>query len=285
MHSRPLSISTTEHSTGRPSDIPPASQRSIEELIALAIACDATMPALLFFDDESIVDCISLESDDPVAELYCRTVPDAIKTVGLCAHASVTSLNPTPQDNAPTTVFHIVQRSGTSATVLVSESEVRWFGPTMQPQQGRVPDSCRRLLQLTTTVPSATMTDFVIAAWLEVLIRHALTHPTVEWETIVELHPAGSSVPPIATPSSVAEATRSLGAALDWDRFRLVIATVGGFPFGDNACEIANWMDSGMFSRWAMESLPTRSEALGILESTLGPATFDRLWATLRLCD
>jgi hypothetical protein len=34
-----------------------------------------------------------------------------------------------------------------------------------------------------------------------------------------------------------------------------------------------------------MELLPSRSDALDILESVIGPATFDRLWATLRLCD
>lgn len=128
------------------------------------------------------------------------------------------------------------------------------------------------------------MIDFVIAAWLEVITRHALATPALSWEDIVGLHPVTQMNPPTATPSSMADATRTLGAALDWERFRSVIAAVGGFPFGDDAQRVAEWMDDGMFSRWAMELLPTQTEALRILDACLGPSAYDRLWATISLC-
>jgi hypothetical protein len=64
-----------------------------------------------------------------------------------------------------------------------------------------------------------------------------------------------------------------------------VITAVGGFPFGDSGKKTAAWMDTGMFSRWAMDSLPSRSDAFDLLDAALGPATFDRLWATVQLCE
>lgn len=258
---------------------------SIEDLVAIAKSRPGQQPSLLFFTDTGLSDCSELVTDDPVASLYCRVAPDDVTGIGLCSPATVSSMNGAAINDVAATVIHIVQRSGQSVTVLFSGEDIRWFGPTHQVQHGRVPDSCRRLLGLTTAPPSESMTTFVISAWLEVLTRHALDKPDIDWESIVALHPAHNLAPTPATPSTLAAATRSLGTSLNWERFRCVIATVGGFPFGDNATEIAQWMDEGMFSRWAMELLPSRTDALDILESIIGPATYDRLWATLRLCD
>ena len=102
---------------------------------------------------------------------------------------------------------------------------------------------------------------------------------------IVALHPACNSIDEAATPTAIAQATQALGHSLDWERFRRVITAVGGFPFGDSGKKTAAWMDTGMFSRWAMDSLPSRSDAFDLLDAALGPATFDRLWATIRFCE
>lgn len=257
----------------------------INALVNLSKSRAGERPTLLFFTDTDLIDCAELVADDPVASLYGRVAPDDVTAIGLCSPATVSSNNGAAINDVAATVIHIVQRSGQSVTVLFSDDDIRWFGPTHQRQHGRVPDSCRRLLGLNTAPPSESMTTFVISAWLEVLTRHALDKPDIDWESIVALHPAHTLAPTPATPSTLAAATRSLGTTLNWERFRCVIATVGGFPFGDNATEIAQWMDEGMFSRWAMELLPSRTDALDILESIVGPATYDRLWATLRLCD
>ena len=257
----------------------------IELLAVLALDARRDRPVLLHFDDDGIIDRRDLLADDPVASLYGETAPDRASAVGLCSPASVS-----PTHNAATpleadTVVHVVHRSGLAVTALLSDDGPRWFGPTHQPQHGRVPDTCRRLLRLETAPPTEPMTNFVISAWLELVLRRALEHPGLDWPAIVALHPAATSCPSPVTPSTLAAATISLGTALQWERFRRVIATVGGFPFGENASELAHWMDAGMFSRWAMECVLTRHAALDILESTIGPAVYDRLWATLRLCE
>ncbi len=257
----------------------------LDSFVELSIQLASSAPSLLTFTDSNLVDRVELDPDDPVPSLVGRHVALDITAVAFCAPATVTSDdNPSPP-SIEQTVVHAIHRSGVAITVLSTAETVRTFGPTTNPQQGRVPDACRRILGLRTTAPEDSMTDFVIAAWLEVIARYAVKTPGLSWPEVVALHPAQSSVGSDSTPAEVAEATECLGRSLDWERFRNVIATVGGFPFGDSAKETAAWMDAGMFSRWAMDLLPSRPEALDLLEAVLGPSTFDRLWATVRFCE
>ncbi|CAB4598504.1 unannotated protein [freshwater metagenome] len=257
----------------------------LEPFVERTLRRPVEQPTFLSFDDIDLVAHDELDADDPVRSLLCRTVDDHITAVGICAPASTSKPGHASIESADQTVVHIVHRSGTALTVLSEQGSVRTFGPTTEPQHGRVPDACRRILGLPTAPPTDSMTDFVIAAWLEIIARVALQTPELSWHDIVALHPAGSSVVEPTTPTAIAHATKDLGRSLQWERFRKVIATVGGFPFGDSAMETAAWMDAGMFSRWAMDSLPSRSDAFDLLEAVLGPATFDRLWATIRFCE
>ncbi len=261
---------------------------AVETLAQLTLDLESLSPNIALFityTGDVITEIHQLDSTDPVTALLGRSAADSITAVGVRAPAEIT--NPTNEGTFPAhhTVVHVVSRNGCAVTVLGDEADSRWFGPTMSPQQGRVPDACRRTLGLPTSPPTEPMTNFVVAAWLEVIVRHALHQPGLEWSHIVGLHPAGTSAEWPVTPATLAEVTRSLGTSLDWERFRRVIATVGGFPFGDDATKLAAWMDCGMFSRWAMESLPDRADLIDALEAVLGPATFDRLWATVRFCE
>lgn len=260
-----------------------------EGVDVLDLATDiATMnistPTFLTVDRTGKLERMDLHSEDPVEQLFGIVVQRSVNAVGICAPAMVTTAEQKLETGTDHVVIHVVNRHGTSVTTLTTGSDSRRFGPNTDPQTGRVPDTCRRVLGLPTCPPTDSMTDFVLAAWLEVIARHALDRPGLEWSDITGLHPATHCVPAPITPTALAKATLDLGTSLDWDRFRRVIAKVGGFPFGDNAIEIAAWMDDGMFSRWAMDSIPTCNEALDLLEAVLGPATFDRLWATVRLC-
>ena len=265
---------------------PPAGEGAdVLDLAKFIASMHIPTPTFLTFDRSGQLEKSELHSEDPVAQLFGIIVPASVHTVGICAPATVTTAEWTPELGTEHLVIHVVNRDGVSVTTLTFGSYSRWFGPNTDPQRGRVPDACRRVLGLPTCPPVDSMTDFVLAAWLEVVTRHALDRPGLEWSDIIGLHPASHCVSAPITPTALANATLDLGSSLDWDRFRRVIATVGGFPFGDNATEIAAWMDDGMFSRWAMESIPTHDEALHLLEAVLGPGTFDRLWATVRLCE
>lgn len=263
----------------------PTTHIDLDVFVDLSLTSTAMIPTFFAFDDSNVVERVELDQADPIPSLFGRQVAAEISAVGVCAPATVSRAADPPGLPAEHTVVHVLHRTGVAITVLSDVPSSRKFGPTAEPQQGRVPDACRRILGLPTSPPTETMTAFVVAAWLEVVTRHALATPELNWDDIITLHPACNSVACPTTPSALAEATRSLGCALDWERFRKVIATVGGFPFGDEAKETAAWMDAGMFSRWAIDSLPTPSDAFTVLEAVLGPATFDRLWATIRLCE
>jgi hypothetical protein len=257
----------------------------LESLVDHLLRRSFDQPMFLTFDETCLVAQVPLNADDPVPSLFCRSVDTRISAVGIYAPATLSGSIDTSIVSADQTVVHIVHRSGNALTALSQLESVRTFGPTTEPQHGRVPDACRRILGLATAPPTDSMTDFVIAAWLEVISRVALQHPGITWSDIVALHPACNSIDEAATPTAIAQATQALGHSLDWERFRRVITAVGGFPFGDSGKKTAAWMDTGMFSRWAMDSLPSRSDAFDLLDAALGPATFDRLWATIRFCE
>ena len=269
----------------RATDLGPGDPPDVGFLADVISDLNISSPMFLMFDHDGRLETSNLDADDPVERLFGLVVQGAVSAVGICAPATVTLSSIGHMDETDHTVIHIVNRQGTSVTRLISRSGSRWFGPSAEPQKGRVPDACRRVLGLPTCPPVDSMTDFVLVAWLEIIARHALDRPGLDWSEIITLHPASHSVLAPVTPTALARATLDLGNALDWERFRRVIATVGGFPFGDHATEVAVWMDDGMFSRWAMESLPSRDETLNVLGSILGPGTFDRLWATVRFCE
>jgi hypothetical protein len=263
----------------------PTTHVELDRFVDLLRRGSSSGATLLTFDDTNVIERIDLDPVDPVGSMFGRSVTTDVVAVGLFAPAIVTSRSDDGPVRNDHTVIHVCHRNGSALTVLDTTTSSRRFGPTTEPQTGRVPDACRRMLGLATAPPTETMTTFVLAAWLEVVARHCLEHPTASWSDIVALHPARSRLDDPTTPAGVADATRALGTALDWERFRRVIATVGGFPFGPDAATLARWMDTGIFSRWAIDSLPSPTDLLDILESVLGPSPFDRLWATVRLCD
>ena len=258
-------------------------QTDLDPFICQAREVTATAPILLLFTGTALTGRIDLDPTDPVPSMVGLRADDEVSAVALHADATVTSSRHLAEIDHR--VIHVSHRSGWAITVMGNGHTLRRFGPTIEPQHGRVPDACRRILGLSTAPPTDSMTDFVVAAWLEVVARRAIDTPSLSWPSIVDLHPTRNSIDHPVTPAALAEATRRLGAALDWERFRKVIASVGGFPFGDDATALAAWMDAGMFSRWAIDALPARADLLDLLASVLGPAAFDRLWATVRLCD
>ena len=275
---------------------PLARSLSIERLASEALDSNDPTPSILAVDRSGCMTTEFLPSDDPVAALMGRVASDDHIAIGLRAPASI---SPTRHDDATSddpvdgpadgpadgTVVHLVDRTGTSITIVDSTGTTRRFGPTAAPQNGRVPDACRRMFGLTTPAPDVAMTSFVLSAWLEVIAQRAAARPGMEWPEVVGLHPAASALDDGTTPAGLARATRRLGESLDWERFRSVIASVGGFPFGDDAPRIAAWMDAGMFSRWAMDQLPDRNVLLEVLDAVLCPVAFDHVWATIRLVD
>lgn len=261
-----------------PADVDPADPSAL----ARALVSDAGhSPLLLVVDLGGCVRAEPVLADHPVDALYGRRAPVDASMVGLRAPASVSTRHDRSTWNGG--VVHLVSRAGVAATAVQAESGVvNVFGPDTDPQSGRVPDLCRRVLGLSTPPPEETMTRFVFASWIAVLVGRL--DELYDWATVVRLHPAASSLDAQPTAARVADVTRDLGESMDWERFRRVIATVGGFPFGVDGARIAAWADAGMFSRWAMDEVPPLVASLDRLVDEVSPDTIDRLWAAAHLC-
>lgn len=278
-------MSCLPHPSPRPFDLPEDVDRADPVALATAISHAAIDEAfLLVVHDDGTIATEPLIGRDPVDSLCGRHAPADAAMVGLAAPATVTRA-----PSAPTrcgVVAHLLTRDGVSVTAVRAEDgEHRCFGPDVEPQSGRVPDSCRRMLGLPTPPAESTMTPFVFGAWLAVLDgRDRSADEILDWQEIVALHPVASTLPANPTAAQLATATSELGESMDWDRFRRVIATVGGFPFGPEGAEMARWSDAGMFSRWALDELPRPDAALARVSDLVTADALDRLWASAHLC-
>lgn len=286
--------SPTAPSTASPTSglLPIPAEVDRTDVVALArsildLAIDDPLHVTVFSDGavmfELLSDCLMVDG------LLLRTAPPQVAMVGIAAPA-LASRRATPDavDGGPLDrprsgrVVHLVDRAGVSATTLdAGEATTLVFGPTTEPQSGRVPDVCRRMLALPTEPPSCSMTPFVFGAWLAVVTGNVQDG---DWGDAVLLHPSSAVLDDAPTAAEVAAATKDLGESMDWDRFRHVIAAVGGFPFGPDGASMARWMDAGMFSRWAMDELPSAQDALRTLSRQVTPDAIDRLWAVAHLC-
>lgn len=253
---------------------PAALARAIVDLVPDEVA-------LLTVLSDGTVSFEPIHGTTPVAAMCGRRATVTMRMVGLAAPAIATRRGDAHTRDG--CVVHLVDRDGVAATALRDDrGEVLTFGPDRAPQSGRIPDACRRVLGLPTEPPETSMTPFVLTAWLVVL--GGREGAPLDWPATVALHPMSSSLTGAPTAAEVAAATRELGEAMDWDRYRRLTASIGGFPFGPSGAVVAAWSDAGMFSRWAMDELPDPSDALQALTERLEPAVVDRLWAVAHLC-
>jgi len=228
-----------------------------------------------------------LGSHDPVAELIgLRAEPS---WVGVGVRAPAMSRRFDGSEDSACRFVHLLDPRGVSVTHLkIADDETIELGPDATVREGRIPDACRRMFALPTAAPPIDMSQFVLDAWLAQVLRAALLSPGLTWPEVVGLslvHHLGTIATSAAIPSPAAMAS-ALGDAshnLDWHRYRSACLSLGGCPVSElTECQI-EWMDSGMFARWAQGSLPCSGELLDLLEPTLEPTAFDRLWATVSL--
>ena len=224
---------------------------------------------------------------DPVAELIGLRADPSWEVVGVRAPA-VSRRVDTPTDS-PCTLLHLLEPSGISVTRLhVAGDAALEIGPDSTLREGRIPDACRRMFSLPTAEPPQDMSQFVLDAWLAQVLRAALLSPGLTWSEIVGLsfsHHLGAIDEVHTTPSAASMAIALLDSSisLDWHRYRSACVMLGGCPVSELTAAQIDWMDTGMFARWTHGSLPGTAEMLDLLEPTLEPAAFDRLWATISL--
>jgi hypothetical protein len=224
---------------------------------------------------------------DPVAELIGLRADRSWVGVGVRAPASSRRVG--THTDAPCSLVHLLEPSGISVTHLrITDDDTIELGPDAIVREGRIPDACRRMFNLPTPAPPQDMSEFVLDAWLAQVLRAALLSPGLTWPEIVRLsfvHHLGAIADSGFTPSpaSMARALLDSSITLDWHRYRSACVMLGGCPVSELTAPQIDWMDTGMFARWTHGSLPCTSELLDLLEPTLEPTAFDRLWATISL--
>ena len=229
-----------------------------------------------------------LVGPDPIATIVGIRPRPSWTVVGVVAGAEARR-RPDPEAS-PCGFVHLLHRSGVSmTTVEFPDAESIVLGPGATTREGRIPDVCRRVFDLSTAEPPADMTSFVLEAWLSLVLRAALLHPGLRWPEILHLglvhHLAGGPSPaPHTTPAQLAALTGEAASRLDWHRYRSACIALGGCPVSELSGSAIAWMDTGMFARWTHDALPTSAELLDLLEPVLEPSAFDRLWATVSLC-
>jgi len=238
-------------------------------------------------ETEIHIETRGLRSHDPVAELIgLRAEPS---WVGVGVRAPATSRRVDGGDDSACTFVHLLDPQVFSVTHLrIDGDETIELGPDATVREGRIPDACRRMFALPTSAPPIDMSQFVLDAWLAQVLRAALLSPGLTWPQVIGLslvHHLGSFATTAATPSPavMAGALNHTAQNLDWHRYRSACVSLGGCPVSElTACQI-EWMDTGMFARWAQGSLPCSGELLDLLEPTLEPTAYDQLWATVSL--
>ena len=252
-----------------------------------------TIPELLALTAAGIIHRRLLQQADPIAEVLGTVAEPDWLIVGIRAAATAQRVDQASTDRTGCTIVHLVDRRGSSLTRLtLPDGGPLLFGPDEQHRAGRIPDACRRILTLATPPPPGDMVEFVVDAWLTLVLRRALLEPGLDWPEVVRLnfsnHLAPASIrrldPETVPPARLAERTIAAARALDWDRYRAACLALGGCPVSELSAESIAWMDTGMFARWAQNALPTSEDLLELLEPVLGPHAFDRLWATVSLC-
>lgn len=152
------------------------------------------------------------------------------------------------------------------------------------PEEGFMLDVLRRSLGQATPPAPASTAAVELAGWLGAVASIGSAAPgRLCWEEILALHPAGAT----SDVADAADMEASIVAAtpiMEWDRMRRLVA--GGLQMdGVPPPELADWMDSGMFARWVLDSVPAVAGLLEFVRPYTQPAPHRRLTHLARALD
>ena len=205
--------------------------------------------------------------------------PEAWVAVGLVASGRACDLDPDdptaitfvrPSERRPVRIGTFVARGGECVSFLrVDDAD-----PTFDEQRhhGRVDDVCRRMLGLATAPPDAPVEAYWAARWLEQVIaagRRCTTYVST-WDRVVIRHRAVQSSDHPPSVAELVRAGRGLAAGEPWAALRAAVAD-GRPRVAGVGRSTARWMDSGMFSRWAMQDLAPLAHLRSMIAEVVPP--------------
>lgn len=146
-------------------------------------------------------------------------------------------------------------------------------------QGGRLVDALRRGLGLATAAPPGSSASLLGNLWLMALIAGGEGRRRRSWPEAAQAHPAARVLTGGGHHLSLEETEaliRVTPRVWSWERMRLDTAAGGGLRHLV-APELAAWMDTGMFARWALEADDRPVDLWGRAAATLEPEAVVRL--------
>ncbi len=198
-----------------------------------------------------------------------------------------------PDDRRRVRVVHLVARDGDSATALRTQGGAPELGNASGAGAtpcGRIDDVLRRTLGLPSVAPREPTVVLWALVWLDRLLAdRAAALPAqapLDWTGAALLHPAVALahgehlVTGTPSPREVARFGALMGRAHDWAALRAACAH-GRWPVAEVPCELAAWMDDGIFSRWVTGAYPHPAELFEAVAALVPAAVAERISAVL----
>lgn len=202
----------------------------------------------------------------PVEVLGGFTAPPSWEAVGCVAAASAYPVHPAPEHAAVRRRVRfgfLLHRDGTSVASVTGHSPQPGH-EGRQPPEGRIADTCRRVLNLATPPAAQGPEAWWAMVWLDRIFAEAVLDPAhrPSWPEVLALHPlfgAGDASGPAAghrsvTPPGPAFATSiaEVASTLTWGTIRSAVAC-GPDAVNQVDPDLAAWLDDGSFARAVIE--------------------------------
>ena len=223
----------------------------------------------------------------PLHELTGMVAPPDVAAVVVVATGRAHAVAAvTPSAPGPTRAHHTPPADGDQVGVVFGmdrrgscHARLRVGGNWMatSPDEGRIPDTVRRVLDRPTAPPPAGPARLVAALWAGAVMqrmdarRRRGSGRPLAWAAAVACHPLRELTPAASSPRwASGEVSAALDASVSWERLRTL--TVAGRG-SDEWCPpaLAAWMDEGMFARHVLDGLLPDHALLGAVTPDLTP--------------
>lgn len=236
----------------------------------------------------------------PADELLGFTAPADWVAIGISSGGWASWYDPlTPDvpratgiDRRRVRVVYVLDRAGDAHQIVHDRDEPpheHRFPVTAPDAGGHLDDCCRRSFGLPTAPPPTATLDWFTTSWVDQVFAGAAEGRLVRagWAEVAALHPAVQRAQQAGDPALVAWATEHLvraGALLaeaqPWARLHQAAGRAPARPGGLDPA-IARWMDTGMFARTLLASVPPIDQLLLDSNGLIEPAAHQRLLATI----
>jgi hypothetical protein len=235
-----------------------------------------------------------LPGPDPIRSLYGFVAPPEWFAFGVVASGTARRPGPAPSrrptDRTSLGRVHfgmLVTRLGEQVVAARGDDDVveqiHRIEPSDHSGRGRIPDTCRRALRLSTPPPDGDTAELWATLWIETLLVRSLGDPRpIPWTDAIRAYPAFEAVvdgdPDLCSlvGDHLVELGQATRRAWPWDHL-LASSAAGLVPACGVDPDWARWMDVGMFSREVLGQFPSLIDLLADLQEILAPDVMARI--------